>query len=438
MPPRRNSRPPQDIESPVKLMFGLYQCLHHLAFLNDGGRSEKARPFARKVEELDRFFIPALPNWNATYKKRCHETNEKWRLEQIQNLDDHYQWCIEALKGSISAYNLGKEKTVQALSQAKKWARQQFKRKFKSHIFDKVDQMVQKFSFKEPTAKDPRSGTSSQIRSVEADKPVEAVKPVEAPAPAVTSTPKYGKRSQPRSPETSPTSTHTPKRSRTTSITYANKTKSPPARPNLFAKTQASAPAVKKFPNLKSDERGARIHSVWEIPKLTEVNAIFGDSNLARISFVKSRDMQIVSFPGLKLDLLLKLLQNFKYGAKSGNPGIQPSHVGFVVGLNDRGLSAATNEVNLKKVFKEAKRQFPNSKISFYAIPFDSRLKKEWIAGIEKLNDVAKTICAKEGFNFIEKIPRAAFATCRMDKSHIHWSEDCANATIEHIRSHLN
>ena len=151
--PRRyhDSRPPQDTNSPVKLMFGLYQCLHHLSFLTGGGDTGKTKPFARKVEELDRFFIPALPTLNSAFRKRCHATNEKWRTEQIGNLTEHYNWSIEVLKGSISAHLLTQSDMTQYLNQTKKWAKQHFKRKFQNHLFEQVDQMVRKFTIPEQT-----------------------------------------------------------------------------------------------------------------------------------------------------------------------------------------------------------------------------------------------------------------------------------------------
>ena len=420
-----NSSPPQDLDSPVKLLFGLYQCLHHLSFLTGDANTGKGRIFRRKIEELDRFFIPALPTWNPLFGKKCHETNEKWRQEQIGNLTEHYQWCIEALKGSISAYNLTRSALLNHLNQAKKWAKQHFKRKFQNQTFDKVDQMVQNFIFRETTAKGPVPSSSSQIRA--------EPKKVAEPEPVVPSTPsrKRGRRSS--ITETSPTQTQTPKRSKNTS--YAEKVTSPTFRPN--AKTQKSSPAVTKFPSLKPDQRGARIHTVWQIPKLAKDILVLGDSNLARISFVnKIYNAQIISYSGLKLDLLLKLLQNFKFGPKSSNPGVQPSQVIFSVGLNDRDLSDSTNGVNLKKVFNEAKRQFPNSKIGFCLIPFDSNLPVKQRETLDNLNAAIQELCEKENLNCIPRVPRNKFSTTLKDP--IHWTENCANAIIEHTLAHLN
>ena len=420
--PRRGPhtrRPGQD-NPVVKLVFGLYQCLHHLSFLTGGGRSENARPFARKVEELDRFFIPALPNMNCLFKKRCHETNEKWRQEQIGNLREHYEWCIDSLKGSISAYHLTRSELSDYMLKAEKWAKQQFRRKFKSHLFGQVDQMVQKTLFPQTTAKDPGSSTSSKIQA----------EPAKAPEPAGISTPKR-KRGASASPETSPTQTNTPKQRR---ISYAEKSKSPPRR--TTAQTQKNNPAVTRFPNLKG-QRGRNITNVWHIPKITKNILVLGDSLLARISFVQRRDVQVLSYPGLKLAQMEIILKSFQFGPKSTSPGQQPSHVVFVVGINNRGLASTTNDVELKKMINEAKRQFPNAKISIYQQPFDKKLPSNEVSTLRTFNDAIEKQCKNLNLNCIPEIPAPKFAVVG-GHDHIHWTEDCANATVEHFLEHLN
>ena len=418
----QNSSPSQDPDSPVKLLFGLYQCLHHLSFLTGNANPDSRQPFSRKVEELDRFFIPALPTWNSLFKKRCHETNEKWRQEQIGNLTEHYQWCIEALTGSISAYRLTRSELLNNLNQAKKWAKQHFKGKFKIHIFDKVDQMVRNFTVSETTAKGPKPSTSSQIQA----------EPKVKDRSEVTSTPKR-KRSHPSISETSPPPAQTPKRQKPSS--YAEKTKSPTFRPN--ASTQKDNPAVTRFPNLKPNQRGKNITEAWKIPKITKDILILGTSNLSRISFVSRRDTQVLSYPGLKLAQMVMLLKAFAFGPKSSNPGRQPSHVILSVGINDRGLSPSTNEVELKKVIQEAKRQFPESKIGIYQQPFDQNLSSKEKSTLKEFSDTVQKQCKAQGLNCIPKIPQSKFAVVGRN-DHIHWTENCANATVEHFFEHLN
>ena len=164
-----------------------------------------------------------------------------------------------------------------------------------------------------------------------------------------------------------------------------------------------------------------------------------GNSNLARISFVERKDAQVVSYSGLKLDPLLKLLTAFKFGKKSKDskdPGRQPKHVIFSVGLNDRTLAHSTNETNLNKVYLEAVNQFPNSKISFYQQPFDHRLPKTEKEALVQLNAAIQDLCTKHGLNCIAPLPSSKFAVGKHD--HIHWTENCANDTVKHLFESLS
>jgi len=416
----QNSRPPQD-GSPVKLLFGLYQCLHHLSSLAGNANPGNEKPFTRKVEELDRFFIPALPSWNSKFKEQCHETNEKWRHEQIQNLNDHYEYCTEALKGAIWSYYFTPAELTAYLAQAKKWAQQTFGKKFKIAIFEKVDQMVQNLPTRKTTVKEPKPGNSKQIQT----------KTGNAAALGETSTPKR-KRGQTTSPTSSPVTDLTPKRPKR--LSYAEKTKSPLIRPH--AETQAANPAVTTNRRLEKHERGNLITEAWKIPKVTKDILVLGTSNLARVSFVNRRDAQVVSYPGLKLYMMTKLLAAFKFGSKSTNPGQQPSHVIFSIGINDRNSAPATFKTELKKLINEAKRQFPDSKISIYQQPFDQKLSRDETLNLTEFNAFVEQICKSKGLNCIPRLPKAKFAVTPRDP--IHWTENCANATVDHFFAHLN
>ena len=427
---RRRSRDPgpsQDLNSPVKLLFGVYQCLHHLSFLTGNGGSGKGQPFARKVEELDRFFIPALPTLNPNFKKKCHETNEKWRQEQIGNLMEHYHWCIEALKGSISVYHLTSSELISYLNQTKKWAKQHFKKKFRNNIFDKVDQMVGNlitFSLSESTSavKGQVPSNSAKIRD----------EPKQVTDPETVSTPKR-KRGRPSMSETSPVQSQTPKRSKNS--TYADKTKSPTIRPH--ASTQKDNPAVERMPAIGAEKRGSNLTKLWKIPKVTKDILVLGTSNLGRITFVARRDAQVVSYPGLKIENLTKLLNAFQFGHGSDNPGRKPSHVVLSVGINDRGLADSTNGISLRKLMLAAKKQFPDSKISIYQQPFDPRMSSDERKSLKHLNDTIQGLCSSLGLNCIPVIPKPKFSVVG-GKDLIHWTENCANATVEHFFANLN
>ena len=465
----RRPRPSQDTDEPenpvVKLLFGLYQCLHHLSFLNGEAGNDKRRPFDRKVEELDRFIIPALPTLNTKFKKDCHATNERWRDEQIANLKDHYTWSIDVLKGSISAHFLSHSELFEHLKAARQWAKRNFRKKFQAKIFGEVDQMVQKLI--STTVKGPAPGNSNKIpaetkapASPETPAPQAKKPPAPAgtsapevektPAPAVDPTPGMGKvptqaatstplkrkrcrrsTGEASSPPVSPSETNSQKRSKT--LSYADTAKSPNIRPHA-KNTQKDSPSVTKFRKLQNHERGQKMLSVWEIPKVVKDILVLGTSNLARISFVERKDAQVISYSGLKLEPLRKLLAAFKFGKDSKDAGRQPSHVVISVGLCDKGFSHKSNRINLTKVIHEAKRQFPKSKISFYQQPFDPRLSTDDKNTLEKLNGAIEELCKAHDLNCIPRLPKNKFAVVN---DQIHWTEDCANATVEHFFQHL-
>ena len=433
----------QDDDSPVKILFGLYQCLHHLSILTSGAGTGKRQIFSRKVEELDRFFVPAMSAWNPTFLKNCHATNERWRQQQISNLREHYEYCTQVLEGSIFALHLTNSERIKLLGQTKKWAMQMYRKKFQANIFEKVDQMVQKIYQKHEKTTE----TASKSRGVRTERTVKGIVPGNSKAgisdrratgSGPVSTPKRKRNcssSGPSSPQSSPTQIQTPKRSKN-SISYSQKAKSPPTfRPN--ANTQKNNPAVTKFPNLKRNQHGLGMHNVWHVPKVEKDTLILGDSNLARVSFVKRRDAQVVSYPGLNLRKMTSLLENFKFGHKSDNPGRKPSHVVFSVGLNDRGCAPSTSEISLTKLMNRAQQEFPGSKISFYKQPFDLGLKTDEKLALKSLNNAIETKCKAKSLNCIPALPESKFKVAGRNDM-IHWSEDCANATIDHIFDHLN
>ena len=482
----RNSGPSYEINSPVKYLFGLYQCLHHLSILTGGTGSGKRPIFSQKVEELTRFFVPAMSAWNPLFRKKCHEINESWRQQQIQNLKEHYEFCIEALKGSISASHLTPSDRLRFSNQARNWAKQTYRKKFRSAIFDKIDQMVQNLSEpkktpaptkdshpqgvssdkKRQTEKGQTAGTSTgsssggrglaglgaasnQMKNGGSPSPGAAptrTSPSEkATAPGIStrvkvataglpSTPSKRKRSNSsmESPpsRTSPTQSSSQKRSKS-SMRSPDKSKN-----SSPIKTPLNTPSITKFPKLKPSQRGQGMHDVWHIPKVEKDILILGDSNLARATKVQRSDAQVVSYSGINLLKMFRLLENFKFGQSSANPGRKPKHVILSVGLNDRGLKPSTNEVSLNKLINRTRQEFPDSKISIYQQPFDHRLGNDEICSLRALNDAVRTKCVSQGHNCIPALPKSKFKVNNSDK--IHWTEECANSTLEHIFNHLN
>ena len=496
-PNKKPEKPTHDSQSLVKFYYGLYQCLYHLSNLTGGTKTDKQPLFSYKVRELDHMFLPAMAAWT-DYWDRCHETNELWRKKQIENLVHHYNYCI----GSITCHlrTLGPSAISAAdLSQARKWAKQSYKKKFRNFIFDKVDQMVQNlFKIKKtpvtkkkvasnteqgspssdrketPAVKEAASGSSNEktqesvasgagsastpsrrkrsASSLEPSSPQSAqgapkrssndcTEVNEVTASGSTSTPLKRKRraseSKAHSPQSAPT---TPKRSKAT--TFAEKVKSPKQNSNVEIPKQKSkagnTPAtVMNFPRLNKNQRGAGMHDVWEIPKVIRNILILGDSNLSRVSNHKRSDTQVASYSGLNLLRLVELFKAFKYGPFSDTPGQKPSHVVLNVGLNDRKCKFSTIEVSLRKMILAAKATFPDSKISIYQQPFDSRLKQVERSGLLALNNAIADICKTHDCNCIPALPTKKFKVAESDNL-IHWSDTCANDTMDHFFKHLN
>ena len=196
---------------------------------------------------------------------------------------------------------------------------------------------------------------------------------------------------------------------------------------------------VRRFPNLPRGDTGAKICNTWYIPKVTKDILCLGTSNFSRISSIKSNDAQVISYPGLKLNSLLRIIDNFQYGVDSKHPGQKPSHVVISVGLNDRRLAAATNSVNMDKIIRSAKKQFPGSQISVYQVPCaENLLSAGEINTIHDLNVAIAKKCDENSVNCIPKLSGDLFEIDSHDTSGIHWSAKCANATMEHILASLN
>ena len=139
----------------------------------------------------------------------------------------------------------------------------------------------------------------------------------------------------------------------------------------------------------------------------------------------------------MKIDQLIRLIDDFAYGPDSNNPGMQPSHVITMAGINDMYMSKTTNKVNISRLYSALKRQFPNSKISFCLVPMiKTAFTDKQYETIQDLNREIQSFCDKNALNCIPKLPKEDFETDPADP--IHWTPACANKTFEHIMNHLN
>lgn len=419
MPPSRDQR-----YSAAKVLFQLLQCLHHLAQLT-GSDGKAVQAFGRKTRELDRFIRPAIQNSQIT--KKISELNNTWATNVTQALISHYQTQVDFLLGSIKGFRLSTNDLGTNMETARNWARRHFGRKLKSDTLAQFDRIVRGI-FEPPIKKRvnqaPRQ--SGPVRQQGGGSPG-------GRAPGVSS-----QVSPPRRQHLSPTPESSPPRRDTPVRTspppsYAHAANSPPIRPAPPKPPQA---CVKKFPNLGQRVKGQAIHSVWEIPKITKDILVLGTSNLARITSVGRRDAQVISYPGLKLAQLFRLLEAFKYGALSKSPGLKPSKVIISVGLCDRHLSVKTNEINLKKVVNEAKRQFPDSQVYLAKTPFGRHLDEEEKNTLRSHNALMDELANKH--DNVHVIPYLPVGKFQLNRDGIHWTENCANAIINHYWQHLN
>ncbi len=445
--------------SPAKIMYQILQLLHHLTFLRGQVTAGTVpRAFKSKVKELTRFIRPALPNLGVF--KALEGVHQAWATSVTQVMITHYEAQLDELKGELSGWKLPAAQTASYRNKAHQWARQNFGKKISAENFNELDKILDQFgnlplknansaksNQKENALERPQSPSelSRKQRSAGSDQCVGAVpstprkrnrsvSPGHSPPPKLPCTPQKQKPDLP-APPTRPV----PQTSRPAS--YAGAARSPPLapiRPQSKKSLFNRSPNVDRYPRLEPEQkRGQQIHERWEIPKVKKDILILGTSNLSRISKVDRQDAQILSYPGLTLSLLLKLLQGFKYGASSDNPGLKPSKIVVVAGLNDRGYSPSSNEVSMKKVISELARHFPGSQILILKNRYSDRLRAHEQQTIGLLNDFITTYSRKKsGVDAIPPIDLKKFEVNHTDN--IHWTEPCANYTLNHIFRHLN
>ena len=220
--------------------------------------------------------------------------------------------------------------------------------------------------------------------------------------------------------------------------------------PGATTRSQASTtpPRWKKIPFKTSQKvtcfmslgniKGKNITNHWKLPRLTKSTVAIGTSNFRRIENIDRDDVEVFSFSGMKLGQLAKVLDDYQYGPTSRYPGIQPTNVILMAGLNDMKLSKITNKTNISRVYSAARRQFPESKISFCLVPImKGKFSTSDYATIADLNNEIEIFCRNH--TKVQYIPRIAIKEFDVDPADpIHWTPECADKTIKHILKHLN
>ena len=402
--------------SPVKIMFQILQCLHHLVMLQDGGNTTGVRQaFFQKAKELDRFVRPAMPTPELADKIKS--INLAWAFEIRSNLVTHYRTQLDFLSGSLKAWNLSTTDCAQSKLKAKEWAKRNFGRKLKPQTLSEFDRRIQQIFAPPKPTQTPHSDRPQRILGKAIPVNIVDVQPVTSDQP-------INNVNRPHSP--------TPGTSGTNKA-YSQAAKSPPKKSLPKSPRQ---PKITKFPALGKQKNSVEhLKANWEIPKVMKDILMIGTSNFSRIPWVSRDDAQILCYPGLKLQTLLHLFKFFKYGPGSSNPGRKPRKVVISCGLNDKHLAPSTTEVSLRKIISESQRIFPGSEIYLAQIAFSSKLPLNEQNNLRQFNDKIKSLATKTNVKYIPCIPAPKF---EVGSDHIHWTENCARAHLDHFFNHLN
>ena len=188
-----------------------------------------------------------------------------------------------------------------------------------------------------------------------------------------------------------------------------------------------------------STNKGSPLMAFWFIPKVTKKILMIGDEQLNVATELDSNDTQIATFPGLKLNNLCHLFENFRFGANSQDPGQIPTDIFISLGKHNRGASSSTNHNEISKVLRLAKRTFPGSKIHMCKTPISRKIPEGQERVLQSFNNSVENKCGNcEGAISVPLIASDQFEIDSRDTLALKWSQRCANAMIRHYLSTLN
>jgi ribA/ribD-fused uncharacterized protein len=125
--------------SPVKLLFQVIQCLHHVANVTNQTNGNPSKAFKHKVQELNHFIRPALPN--QAIKSKINQVNNDWSTQVAQTLKTHYVAQLEYLKNAFKLYQISANDWVSHKNQALNWARRAIGKKLAKQTLQNFDQL---------------------------------------------------------------------------------------------------------------------------------------------------------------------------------------------------------------------------------------------------------------------------------------------------------
>ena len=157
---------------PVKMLFKLFQAIHHLIILRLA-ESDPAHPLFMNMVEQDtkhRFKV-AGAHTDPIFLADMWKTNLKCRNEHIQNQIRHHERVISFEKGALSASKIPKSEMIKNLNTANMWAKRHYGKKFKMAEFSEVERIASNltteaqndYQARMGVRSDPKQGTSQGV-----------------------------------------------------------------------------------------------------------------------------------------------------------------------------------------------------------------------------------------------------------------------------------
>lgn len=473
----------------AKNIFGLFQCLHHMALLSapkDGATSLKT--FSTKVEELNSFLKPALVSRNASFRAEVQRVNQTWLSSTLNLLRSHYSFMLKSLSSELRRSTSRVEDLRAAQQLAERWTRKNYKGKFNPVVFSAFRSLTDALLSSQVRVEDAVSRALAQLNApptTTARTPPSPPAPRQPPPPPAPTPPRSyaaAVASPPRSPpavvsppQRSPAPTLPQKRPRVSSppssppllstppLPQRKRVRrspgsrfSPPAPqspppvvvsqspPRPLLPTTASSASVHRSPTPAAPTRRpaptarrpasatptnspfrvqprrhpktAQKNLEWSLPPLAAPVCVIGDSNLSRIGFSPSRNVQVESFPGCKAANLKEMCKRYK--------GPRPDVLIASVGINHRQQQVNTAESQVRALLLQLSKTFPAAKIVVPLLNFSRLLPPSEKTTLSAINRVLKT---SKLVSTTPAIPDRDFST---GADLIHWSSETADSLM--------
>ena len=166
---------PQGQVSHVKLLFQMIQVLHHLSNASRQLNDQPSKAFSKKVQELDRFIRPAMPNQGI--KSKINQVNNDWAKQVAQSLKTHYETQLDFLKTTFRSFNISANDWVSNKNHAIIWARRAIGKKLSENTLQNVGQVFASLLELAPTTQNPghpskaKEGVKGQSAADKATRP---------------------------------------------------------------------------------------------------------------------------------------------------------------------------------------------------------------------------------------------------------------------------